>query len=34
MQQRCDSFMNKLFKRRLRNSNKLTALLDVSMFDE
>ena len=34
MQNRYDNFMNRLFKSRVRNNNKLTALLDVSMFDE
>ena len=34
MQNRYDNFMNRLFKSRVRNNNQLTALLDVSMFDE
>ena len=34
MQNRYDDFMNRLFASRVRNNNKLTGLLDVSMFDE
>ena len=34
MQSRYDAFMNNLFKSRVRNNNKMTALLDVSIFDE
>ena len=34
MQNRYDDFMNKLFKSRVRNNNRMTALLDVSIFDE
>ena len=34
MQNRYDAFMNNLFKSRVRNNNKMTALLDVSIFDE
>ena len=34
MQNRYDDFMNRLFTSRVRNNNKMTALLDVSMFDE
>ena len=34
MQNRYDDFMNRLFTSRVRNNNKLTGLLDVSMFDE
>ena len=31
---RYDSIMNRVFTSRVRNNNKMTALLDVSMFDE
>ena len=34
MQDRYDSLMNKVFKSRVQNNNKMTALLDVSIFDE
>ncbi len=34
MQNRYDDFMNRLFKSRVRNNNRMTALLDVSIFDE
>ncbi len=34
MQNRYDDFMNRLFTSRVKNNNKLTGLLDVSMFDE
>ena len=34
MQGRYNKLMSKLFKGRLRNENQMTALLDVSMFDE
>ncbi len=34
MQNRYDALMNRLFKSRVQNNNKMTALLDVSIFDE
>ena len=34
MQHRYDGFMNRLFKDRVRNNNKMTTLLDISMFDK
>ncbi len=34
MQNRYDNIMGKLFKNRARNNNKMTAMLDVSIFDE